>query len=79
MYPTKGYAAHSAKEPLRPFSFERRDPGPNDVQIEIQFCGVCHSDLHIARNEWGATQYPLCAWATRSWTGGKGWPESKEV
>jgi uncharacterized zinc-type alcohol dehydrogenase-like protein len=58
MYPTKGYAAHSAKEPLRPFSFERRDPGPNDVQIEIQFCGVCHSDLHIARNEWGATQYP---------------------
>jgi len=58
VYPTKGYAAHSAKEQLRPFSFERRDPGPNDVQIEIQFCGVCHSDLHIARNEWGATRYP---------------------
>jgi uncharacterized zinc-type alcohol dehydrogenase-like protein len=58
MYPTKGYAAHSARQPLRPFSFERRDPGPDDVQIQILFCGVCHSDLHIARNEWESTQYP---------------------
>lgn len=58
MFLTKGYAAHSAGEPLKPFSFERRDPGPEDVQIEIQFCGICHSDLHIARNEWGRTQYP---------------------
>jgi alcohol dehydrogenase (NADP+) len=58
MYPTKGYAAYSAEGPLKPFSFERRDPGREDVQIEILFCGVCHSDLHIARNEWGATQYP---------------------
>lgn len=58
MYPTRGYAALSAKGPLQPFSFQRREPGPADVQIEIEFCGVCHSDVHIARNEWGATQYP---------------------
>jgi len=58
MLPAKGYAAHSAQEPLKPFSFERRDPKPTDVQIEILFCGVCHSDLHIARNEWGGTTYP---------------------
>jgi alcohol dehydrogenase (NADP+) len=58
MYPTKGYATQSATEQLNPFSFERRDPLPNDVQIDIQFCGVCHSDLHIARNEWNRTTYP---------------------
>jgi len=58
MIPTKGYAAHSAQEPLKPFSFERREPAATDVQIEILFCGVCHSDLHIARNEWGGTTYP---------------------
>jgi len=58
MFSTKGYATHAAHEPLKPFSFERRDPMPGDVQIEILFCGVCHSDLHIARNEWGSTTYP---------------------
>src|SRR5437763_492188 len=58
MFSTKGYATHGAHEPLKPFSFERRDPTPGDVQIEILFCGVCHSDLHIARNEWGSTTYP---------------------
>lgn len=58
MFSTKGYAAQTAQEQLKPFSFERRDPTPNDVQIEILFCGVCHSDLHIVRNEWGGTQYP---------------------
>jgi alcohol dehydrogenase (NADP+) len=58
MVPTKGYAAHGAHEPLKPFSFDRRDPQPRDVQIEILFCGVCHSDLHIVRNEWGRTIYP---------------------
>jgi uncharacterized zinc-type alcohol dehydrogenase-like protein len=56
--PTKGYAAYDAPGPLRPFSFQRRDPGPTDVQLEILFCGVCHSDLHIARNEWGRTTFP---------------------
>ena len=58
MSPTKGYAAHAAHEPLRPFSFARRALGSTDVELEILFCGVCHSDLHIARNEWGRTTYP---------------------
>jgi uncharacterized zinc-type alcohol dehydrogenase-like protein len=58
MFTTKGYAAHSAHEPLKPFTFERREPTPVDVRIEILFCGVCHSDLHTARNEWGSTTYP---------------------
>src|SRR5947207_1889300 len=59
MFATKGYATHAADRPLKPFSFERRDPTPRDVQIEILFCGICHSDLHIARNEWGGgTTYP---------------------
>ena len=60
MVATKGYAAHGGHEPLKPFSFDRRDPMLRDVQIEILFCGICHSDLHIARNEWGGTTYP-CA------------------
>ncbi len=58
MFQTKGYAAHAADDPLKPFSFKRRDPLPNDVQLDILFCGVCHSDLHMARNEWGGTTYP---------------------
>jgi len=58
MQPTKGYAAKSKTSPLAPFSFDRREPTATDVQIEILFCGVCHSDLHIARNEWGGTTYP---------------------
>jgi alcohol dehydrogenase (NADP+) len=58
MHPTKGYAAKSKTSPLAPFSFERRDPGPADVQIDILFCGVCHSDLHTARGEWSGTTYP---------------------
>ena len=51
-FPAKAYAASSATSGLSPFSFQRRAPGPQDVQIEILFCGVCHSDLHQARNEW---------------------------
>src|SRR3954469_13628928 len=58
MYSTNGYAARSKTSPLAPFSFDRRDPGPTDVQIEILFCGVCHSDIHTARGEWGGTTYP---------------------
>lgn len=53
-----GYAALDPQSPLAPYSFARRVPGPNDVQIEILFCGVCHSDLHTARNEWNNTLYP---------------------
>ena len=59
MLPSIGYGATSATEPLSLLRFERRDPGPNDVQIEILYCGVCHSDLHTVRNEWGNTAYPV--------------------
>jgi alcohol dehydrogenase (NADP+) len=55
---TNGYAAHSAKEPLAPWSFERRATGPRDIAIDILFCGVCHSDLHTVRSEWPGTVYP---------------------
>jgi uncharacterized zinc-type alcohol dehydrogenase-like protein len=54
----KAYAAQSATTPLAPFDIERRGPGPGDVQIQILYCGVCHSDLHTARNEWRNTLYP---------------------
>jgi alcohol dehydrogenase (NADP+) len=53
-----GYAAVEASAPLAPFTFERRAPGPRDVKIRIDWCGVCHSDLHTARGEWGNTLYP---------------------
>ena len=53
------YAAEAADKQLGPITIERRDPTPNDVQIDILFCGVCHSDLHMARNEWGGTVYPV--------------------
>jgi len=59
MIKTFGYAAQGATAPLDPFPFERREPGPGDVQIEILYCGVCHSDLHTARNEWKNTVYPV--------------------
>ena len=55
---TKSYAAQSATTPLAPFSFQRRDPGAHDVQIQIIYCGVCHSDVHTVRNEWHGTTYP---------------------
>jgi uncharacterized zinc-type alcohol dehydrogenase-like protein len=53
MSKTKGYAAMTAKAPLAPYSFERREPREHDVVIDIKFCGICHSDIHQARNEWG--------------------------
>lgn len=59
MIPVKGYAVADAKSPLTPFSFERRDLRPNDVHIDILFCGVCHSDIHQVRNEWGGSIYPM--------------------
>ena len=58
MIKTQGFAALTAKDALAPFSFERREPGPQDVQIDIEYCGVCHSDLHTARDEWHMTQFP---------------------
>jgi len=56
---TRGYAAQSKTSPVTPFEFERRTPGDSDVQIEILFCGVCHSDLHQVRDEWGGSIYPM--------------------
>ncbi len=55
---TKAYGAHAADQPLQPLDIERRAPGPQDVQIDIAYCGVCHSDLHTVRSEWGGTLYP---------------------
>ena len=55
---TKAYGAHAADKPLQSLDIERRAPGPQDVQIEIAYCGVCHSDLHTVRSEWGGTLYP---------------------
>lgn len=59
MIQVKGYAAHDAQSPLVPFRFERREPGPNDVQIEILYSGICHSDLHQVRNDWSNALYPM--------------------
>ncbi|RMH25666.1 MAG: NAD(P)-dependent alcohol dehydrogenase [Planctomycetota bacterium] len=53
------YAAQTATSPLAPASIDRRDPGPNDVQFEILYCGVCHSDLHTARGEWPGITFPV--------------------
>ncbi|MDN3236141.1 MULTISPECIES: NAD(P)-dependent alcohol dehydrogenase [unclassified Pseudomonas] len=58
MIKSQGYAAHSPQDQLVPYNFDRRDVGPHDVQIDILYCGVCHSDLHTARNEWKNTLYP---------------------
>ena len=54
-----GYAAFDTKSPLRPWSFDRREPGPHDVVVEIAYCGICHSDIHQVRDEWGGSIYPM--------------------
>jgi uncharacterized zinc-type alcohol dehydrogenase-like protein len=59
MTPTKAYAALNSKDPLTPFQFERREVRPHDVQVEILYCGVCHSDIHQVRDEWGESTYPM--------------------
>jgi uncharacterized zinc-type alcohol dehydrogenase-like protein len=58
MTSVKAYAAQAADKPLAPYTFDRREPAADDVEIKILFCGVCHSDIHTARNEWGGTVYP---------------------
>ena len=58
MIQAKAYAAHSSTAPLKPPTIQRRDPKPNDVVIDIAYCGICHSDIHTARGEWGPTIYP---------------------
>src|SRR6266568_2587577 len=55
----QGYAAHQAKAPLNPYSFERREPHNHDVVIDIQYCGICHTDIHQVRDEWGASTFPM--------------------
>ncbi len=59
MTQTKAYAAQDKTTPLTPWSFERREVGPHDVKIEILYCGVCHSDIHQVRDEWGGSIYPM--------------------
>ena len=59
MIAAQGYAAPAAKAPVAPFSFERRDVGATDVLIDIEFCGICHSDLHQVRDEWGDAIFPM--------------------
>jgi alcohol dehydrogenase (NADP+) len=59
MIKAKGYAAQSAKSNLAPWNFERREVGPHDVQFDISYCGVCHSDLHQVRDEWGGSIFPM--------------------
>lgn len=55
----RGYAATDASKPLAPFTFERREPRDDDVVIDIKYCGVCHSDIHQARDEWGNSTFPM--------------------
>ncbi len=59
MNTVKAYAAQKAKDPLKPFQIERRDPKDHDVVIDIKYCGVCHSDIHQARDEWGGAIFPM--------------------
>src|SRR5258706_484312 len=59
MYNAKAYAAAGATSPLARTTIPRRDPTERDVQIEILYCGFCHSDVHVVRNEWGGTVYPI--------------------
>jgi uncharacterized zinc-type alcohol dehydrogenase-like protein len=54
-----GYAAQDKTSPLTPFHFDRREPGPKDVVVAIDYCGICHSDIHQARDEWGGSIYPM--------------------
>src|SRR5436853_3171707 len=59
MLSTRGYASKSPTSTLEPFNFERREPGPHDVLIEILYCGICHSDIHQTRDEWGGAIFPM--------------------
>jgi alcohol dehydrogenase (NADP+) len=59
MIAAKGYYAPTAKEPLAPYTFNRRDPQEHDVVIDIKYCGICHSDIHQARDEWGGSIFPM--------------------
>src|SRR5262245_9023005 len=55
----QAYAAASPTSAVAPFSFDRKEPKENEVKIEILYCGVCHTDIHIVKNEWNNTIYPV--------------------
>jgi len=57
--PTRGYVTKSPSSPLEPFDIERRELGPYDVLVDTLYCGVCHRDIHQARNEWGSSTFPM--------------------
>ena len=59
MLTTPSIAAHSATTPLAPLAIARRAVGPQDVQIDIDYCGICHTYLHVAKNDWGRSVYPI--------------------
>src|SRR4051812_560213 len=59
MQTIQAWGASAAKKPLAPMTIQRREPRPNDVVIDIQFCGVCHSDIHQARDEWSGGRFPM--------------------
>jgi uncharacterized zinc-type alcohol dehydrogenase-like protein len=59
MAPTRAYGAESARGPLGPLGIERREPRPDDVAIEILYCGICHTDIHFVHNDWGVTRFPI--------------------
>jgi uncharacterized zinc-type alcohol dehydrogenase-like protein len=59
MLPAKGYAVQQVGEVLAPYTFERREVGPKDILVQIRYCGVCHSDIHQARDEWGGSIFPM--------------------
>lgn len=59
MIQARGYAAHDPQSPLKPYSFSRRELADNDVLVDIRYCGICHSDIHQARNEWGNSTFPM--------------------
>lgn len=59
MIATDSFAAYAPGDPLKPYALERRDPGAHDVEVDILFCGICHSDIHTVRGEWGPQNYPF--------------------
>ena len=59
MHAIHAWGASAAGKALAPMTVQRREPGPNDVVIAIEFCGVCHSDIHHVRNDWGNEEYPV--------------------
>jgi uncharacterized zinc-type alcohol dehydrogenase-like protein len=59
MMKTAAYAAQSSTSKMEPMQIERREPGPHDVVVDVEYCGICHSDIHMAHNDWGMTVYPV--------------------